>query len=341
MSNSTISCVNDFEDLDLDEKALNDFVKSYNKLNNRFRKKCVFAVGHSAGFFSEINNMIFAMLYCLENEIKFIPYTKDSNFSDKKGWQEFFEPFCKEFSPTIKRKFNHRSINDIEIIYKNRQSEFSKFKLWEKYFKIIHRISYLTHEIWPKFNENLYSRTFRIENLGIEGDCFEAGKKLARMIWRFNEPTKKDIKNIIDSLNLPKEYVAIHIRAGDKIVEVATVAGAKLISEDIFMEKIKEMSTLKDVFVFADDYRQIEKFKNVYPDYHFYTLCKEDERGYFNEQFQVLCWDEKKPKLLNLFANVEICLKANLFIGTRQANPDYFMKMFMDKSRIEVIPYIP
>ena len=40
-----------------------DFNNKYSRVNNSFRRKCIFRIGVSEGFFSELNNMIFALLY--------------------------------------------------------------------------------------------------------------------------------------------------------------------------------------------------------------------------------------------------------------------------------------
>lgn len=319
----------------INDEEIRKFLQCYNNLNSSFDKKCVFSVGTIAGFFSEINNMIWAMIYCASNNIKFLLYSQNANFSNLAGWQEFFEPFCDEFYSKIPKKFNKRTDEDVKGLAKNGPFRFIWF-----FFEKKHKIAYFTHDIWDDFfNNGLFSRKVKIEALEIEGDYILAGKKFAKMIWRFNDSTKIEVKKIIDRINLPKQYVSIHLRAGDKIAETTRV-GAKLIGEEIFMEKIKQRSILKNVFVFADDYRQIETLKNNYPDFNFYTLCNEDERGYDNGEFQSLTWNEKRPKLLNLFANMEICLRLDYFIGSMQANPDLFGAMYMESQKVEILPYM-
>jgi hypothetical protein len=73
-----------------------DLLKQYKELNNSFKRRLIFHLGYDGGFFSEYNNMILAMLYCLENKIKFILYSKDANFGYKNGWTDYFLPFCEE-----------------------------------------------------------------------------------------------------------------------------------------------------------------------------------------------------------------------------------------------------
>ena len=303
-------------------EEMTEFIDTYNKLNNSFKKKCVFTVGHSAGFFSEINNMIFAMIYCLKNQIKFILYTKTANFANTEGWKEFFEPFCKEFGFKIIPFVNRHT-------GKPKYSMIKYFNLFSSIFKFRHGISYLTYDIWIKFKQpEFFHQPVEIKELGIaENGCMEASSKLAQMLWRFNDQTKKEVDEIINSINLPEKYLAVHVRAGDKIIEFN-----KLIKTKTFMEKLKTHSDLKDVFVFADDYRQVEQLRNEYQDYNFYSLCQPDEKGYFNTEFQSMDWDIKKKGLLKLFANVEICRNSDFFVGSVQANPDFFITFFMENN---------
>lgn len=317
-----------------DAKSLEAFINKYNELNNSFKKTCVFTVGHSAGFFSEINNMVFAMLYCLVNEIKFIPYFKSANFSDKKGWLEFFEPFCEEFNFKIPKMWNYRSNDEVERLKKKNPLKFILLKIWSYLFKKKHKISYLTYEIWPKFfNVDFLFREIEVKKLDIEGDLTEACENLVKMIWRLNDETQSEVEKIISKINLPEKYAAIHVRAGDKILEVD-----KLLEVQEFMKLVFEKCTLRDVFVFADDYRQVEQLIKEYPDYNFYTSCSAEEKGYENAKFQSLNWAEKKKGLLNLFSNINICLNSQLFVGSEHANPDYFIKIIKEDKKSNIIP---
>lgn len=307
---------------------MKNFTQSYKDLNNSFKKKCVFSVGHSAGFFSEINNMLFAILYCLDNKIKFVPYFKEANFANTEGWNEFFEPFCEEFDYKISPSLNHRIK---KAVHKN-----IIFKLIAGIFKHKHRISYLTYEVFPRILElEFWNKHFEIEQLDINGSLHDAASKLAKMIWRFNKETEDNVNQIVKSLNLPEKYIAIHTRGGDKIIEVKK--NCTLISVHSFMNDVKVRSDLKNIFVFADDYRDIEKLKNEYKEYNFYTLCQETERGYFNSEFQSLDWEQKRGNLLKLFANIEICRNSEHFFGTVQANPDFFIQVLMNKPQINFV----
>ena len=69
----------------------------YQALNRTFRKELIFHLGSDAGFYSEFNNMILAIIYCLQYHIKFSNVIFGCEFKYKEGWRDFFMPFCDEY----------------------------------------------------------------------------------------------------------------------------------------------------------------------------------------------------------------------------------------------------
>ena len=71
-------------------------------------RKLLFYIGYDAGFFSEYNNMLLAILYCRRNNIQFYLSSKGANFAYSCGWRDYFEPFCKELNIPYQRIMNPR-----------------------------------------------------------------------------------------------------------------------------------------------------------------------------------------------------------------------------------------
>jgi len=70
-----------------------------------------------------------------------------------------------------------------------------------------------------------------------------------------------------------------------------------------------------DLFVFSDDYRYIDELKAMRPEWKLYTLVKKEEQGYNNEEFQKLDWNNKRKKMIHLFAQIEVCLRSRMHLG--------------------------
>lgn len=73
------------------------------------------------------------------------------------------------------------------------------------------------------------------------------------------------------------------------------------------------------MFIFTDDYRNVEAIREARPSWNVYTLCREDERGYYNNAFNKAEWEYKRDNLIKLFAMVEICISSDLHLGCPHA----------------------
>lgn len=87
---------------------MSDLLSEYKKLNNSFDREYIFHVGADAGFYSEVSNMVSAILYCLKYGYRFKMYSKTGNFAYEKGWTDFFEPFCDETTFYLHHRYNAR-----------------------------------------------------------------------------------------------------------------------------------------------------------------------------------------------------------------------------------------
>lgn len=305
-----------------------NFLDKYNEINNSFKDKCIFKVGESQGVFSEINNMIFAMLYCLEHKIQFVLTSVNANFSPEKGWEEFFLPFCKQdYDKFHARKYNVRFKEQLSKSVRRR------FKIFV--YKILNRTK-LTQDIFDKVYPEYADKYVDIEELNWQGNTYDIIKPLAELVWRFNIETKSEIDEVINNFNLPEKYAAVQMRRGDKV----TIYGTITATPDEYMKELKNLTDIKDVLLLCDEYDDIKHLIENYKDYKFYTICQPNEHGYSNAIFQDLTWEKKRKKTVELFATIDAMLKADLFLGTEIANPQLFLKMFLDKDKFYLMEYL-
>ena len=307
---------------ELNINDLSDFWKKYNKINESYNEVCIY-LGIGTGFFSEFNNLILAILYCLVNKIKFRLYLVNAKgFPNNKGFEEFFMPFCKELIYDTDTEFNNIfnfPKNEVEVLL-----PIMKYK---------YGISYFTTDIFYNMRYNDFRNShFIIKELGIDGDIYNAFGIIAKNIFRFNNETKKEIYKLINNLNLPKKYIGFHIRAGDKITE------AELIKPEKYIESLKKHSDIKDIFISTDDYFVVEKLKNQYGSkYNIYTLTNKKELGYNQGDFEMSNKNEKYNHLIEFFASIEILLNSELCFGSYTSNPSIFLGAVLGKEKfIEV-----
>ncbi|WP_455967123.1 hypothetical protein [Bacteroides fluxus] len=298
-----------------------DKIEKYREINNSYKNKLVFHFGTGAGFYSELNNMVLCMLFCLKYKIRFILYSKDAYFSNQNGITEFFPSFCNETTSAFHHKWNMR---DIPFSYNH--DFISKLKIKYALTRIyIYKMfvgNYLTHDFFYEYRTFWFAAaSFDIPELDILGDTQKAAGQLINMIYKFNPTYNEGICDLISTLKIPSIYAGLHIRGGDKIQE------RNLYSVDAYMEKLQKMSSIKDVFIMTDDYRLYEELQFKYPKYRFYTLTAPWERGYDNSSFKGIDREKQKQSLIKMFASIELLRKSEIIVGTYSANPGMFLGM--------------
>lgn len=297
--------------------------EKYYALNKSFKRKFVFHLGYDAGFFSEYNNMILAMLYCLTHKIQFTLYSEDANFGYQYGWTDYFFPFCDETNDDFHKKYNFRNYDFIQ------ERLGIKDKLKIKAYKVFNGINFLSQDLWlllrdRKNEKNIYN----IPEIGIINCSLkDACRELISLTWQYNEITAPEIKNKIRLLNLPEDYIGFHIRRGDKHIE------QDLVETSSYLNRAENISNIKNTFILTDDFRVISEIRNKYKEWTIFTFCKESEQGYDHAKFKKENKSIIKEAHLNLFASLDVLNNSTFFVGTFGSNPGMYLGMRMDSAK--------
>ncbi len=301
--------------MDISQNLLPEYIA----LNNSFKKKLVFRLGADSGFFSEYNNMVLGMLYCLKHKIRFVLNSNFANFKIEQGYTDFFTPFCEEDSRWIHDYYNYRP-----HMQQGRRQAFTA-----QFLKHLYQVDYLTQDLWDFFHERVFEKeTFAIPELGISGNLLDATQVIINnVVWKYNEEVSQAVTTITAKLKLPENYVGLHIRAGDKFME------GEILSPSLYMTAAMEQSDCRNAFILTDDYAVIRQTKTAFPDWKLYTLCREEEAGFSNAAFVKATPAFRKEKMVNLFASMDILASAEKFIGTFSSNPGMFLGMRMGQTK--------
>lgn len=277
------------------------------------RERLIFHLGHSAGFYSEFNNMVLAIIYCQRHDIDFQLYSADANFRIKQGWNDFFLPFCKETRNPVHHYINHRFSVPTG----------GKRKILYDTYKLLYPTSYLTSELWESFRHIDQNELTTIDTRNLSAGIIDK-------IYRFNASTKEQVDSLIQSMDLPSEYVGFHVRGGDKTSEHDILSIAEYIS------KAESLTSLRVAFVYTDDYRFIETLQEHYPSWNFRTLTPKEDRGYFHNDFVKLDTATRVRKTVNMFASMELLSRATISFCTFSSNIGMFLGMRMGDRAIGV-----
>lgn len=287
----------------------------------RFKRELIFHIGQDAGFYSEFNNMVLAIIYCIHQEIKFRLFSADANFSVRKGWEDYFLPFCPDTRCRIHTYVNYRYAEP----YKSRRI------ILVRIYKGIFRHSFLTFELWDKIrdlafdlDESHLTDNQLPENRAINGKVRyiqTVAPEIISGIYRFNALAGEEVKKRKESISFTGEYIGFHMRAGDKIRE------HQLPELSSYIEKANRISDIRAGFIYTDDYRLFRKVCEKYPDWYFQTLTGQEQKGYVHEDFLALGPEQKRKRMIEMFASVELLSEARYIVCTYSSNIGMFLGM--------------
>lgn len=297
--------------------------KEYRRINESFEKRMIFHVGFGGGLYSELNSMMEFMLFCYQNHIRFELYADDANFSKPggNGWEELFEPFCPISHDPLNQKANYRPTDYLSQIRPHRL--WTRGHYYPRKLKRNTGADYLTQDIWCMCISDAFKKSrIKWELFGMDGVCETEFAKLSSVAICPKLEIRQKMDALIAGVHLPKHYISMQVRGGDKYLEYD-----KLVEADAFIEKVETLGlSHMPLFIFTDDYRNVTYLREKRPEWKLMTLTGEDERGYYNNEFNKQDWEFRKANLIKLLAIIEVCVKADLHIGSNQSCVDMYLR---------------
>ncbi len=274
------------------------------------------------GLYSELNNMMLALLYC---SITQRPFKLSSSYStnfEKLGWQDYFEPFCEEFHSVLLHRFDMRSVQSPSLL-KRSIKKIVRFILRSCLKPILCPGDLCTVDAWDDIRALRDQDNFSTKDVAsytsdneeaIGGFSLQGALHLIHnRIWVFNPHMKHYIDQSLVKLQLPDRYVGIHIRRGDKDIE------AELEHEIAYMELLARKSDCKDVYVMTDDSEVLPSLQQHFPEYRFYSMSP-TMSGYINADFHALSAADRGRLIRSLLCENEILRRSEVFVGTFSSN---------------------
>lgn len=263
----------------------------------------------SRGFASEINNLIFGVLHALDTGKRF---SLDSSMwvaAHEEGWSDYFEPFCGTHAVPFIRIGSAFTVRD-------------SIRKKQQLYRLTHPKALYTNEFVPSLNADSFAnRIFEFPELGISGDVFAAASRLAELIFRYKNSIQTEIESALT--DMPRNYAALHVRRGDKLV-----SEAKLTDTRRYVEAVRQSKHELDAyFVSTDDYSVVEELRSLYPNCDFRTNCSPTARGYQQSDFNASDPAYRRKEMLVLMVDLEMLTRADLFVGTFSSNIGRFVAL--------------
>lgn len=298
----------------------------YQRLNNSYSPVLVWHTGVDAGFFAEYSAMLNAMLFCLERRWQFRLYSADANYGYRRGWTDYFMPFCPEETAVFHHRLNHYSPATWRQLLCRRDSRRFQTLAWKAKLSLRHAAGRLLALVTYGRNVRLSADVrfvpkahYRIPELDIDGDYFHAFGRMADITWHLNAATAVERDALVASLGLGSDYAGCQVRGGDKVTETA------LQPPERYAATMRRLAAGRDVFVLTDDYAIYRRLCAAAPDVRFLTLCEPSEGGYVNTDFTHTGADLKRRRMERFLTAMDLLMHARPFVGSITNGPSFFL----------------
>ena len=154
-----------------------------------------------------------------------------------------------------------------------------------------------------------------------------------RKILKFNEKTTGYIEKRKSEMNLPIDYIAVHIRRGDKIVS----REMKELGLSLYIDAVKGKKHIsRNVFIATDDGSVTDKLKSVLvaEGFNVYWNTAVTQTGFDESLFNTKDKKSRYIDTLNMLLDMDILIHSSFFIGTYTSNVSRIVPLYVgfDKS---------
>lgn len=299
------------------KKNISGYRVHYNKLNNSFKKELIFPLTNR-GFFSEINNLLLAVLYCIDNNIKLKVYSKKWVSG---RWSDYYNLTLNVYNGII------------PVPYKDVFNISKKESLYRFYHKNLKKRLILQDNVWRFMRStDFINRDFYFPELGINGNIFHAKRQLQKIILNHTSLVLNNLNTIDNYSYFIKNSAGIHVRRGDKVN--GKTKEADFFNIESYVNKVLNINPdVKTFTICTDDYSVIEEFEKKYPSYEYFTFCKSNQKGYSQTAHNNLKNKELiQNEALNIIKDAHILTLTDYFVGTFSSNISRFIVLERDNN---------
>jgi len=220
----------------------------YYRAVNEAHGDCVAYVLGDRGFFAEVTTVARAMIYAWTQGRQLVLDSSEFAYRFRDGWTDYFQPFCKSASEVVPERIHER----FRFTRTGDRSQFQTLRGFDP-----GRVRFGTLEV-----EALQPLI----------------RHFMRLIFRLSYDSHRHVRRLRESLQLPQEYVAVHVRRGDKVGD-----------EDIhypverYFERLGPLQNMT-IFVMSDDYGAVgevhEYLRSQNRRNPVASLCRQEHTGF-------------------------------------------------------------
>ena len=223
------------------------FLRYYRAVNEA-HADCIAYVLGNRGFFAEVTTVARAMIYAWAERRQLVLDSSGFAYGFRDGWADYFEPFCQGASEVDPERIRER----FRFSLQGDRSHFQKLRAFDP-----GRIRFGTQEI-----------------TGMQPLI----RHFMRLIFRLGYDSRRQVDRLGESLHLPQDYVAFHIRRGDKVGDEDIHYAVEL-----YVQQLGELGH-NAIFVMSDDYATVGEVREYLESHkrtnRVATLCRREHTGF-------------------------------------------------------------
>lgn len=278
------------------------------------------------GLYSELVNLALAKVFADNHEYRLLVNSRHWNSKIKNGLSDWFIPYFDENNNIM--SYQYRIYSDekpwIGKIYYNPSAFWEYWRMWfyNKLYKIANPTTLLSKETFKKMhNPNFLSQYSQMELLEVLSKTFKE-------FYKYNTFTQKYISDSKLNLNIPDNYISVHIRRGDKIV----TGEMEDIDLNQYVDAIRDAIHIsRNIFIATDDTSVVTYMSN--------KLLGDNVNIFYNKNNKLNGFDEKtynsknifskKNEVLNMLFDMDMMIHSHFFIGTFSSNVGCVVAMYL------------
>ena len=288
-------------------------------------KKIIYSLTHR-GLYSELVNLALAKVYADKYNYRLLVNSRNWNSKIDNGLSDWFIPYFEETHSilTYQEKIYNNEKPWIGKIYYNPSAFWGYWRerLYNKIYKIFNPTALLSKESFQRMHSGDFLSQYS------EGELLNAVSNSFKKFYNYNVLTQNNISEKKQYINIPDNYISVHIRRGDKIV----TGEMEDINLNIYVDAIRKYSYISNnIYIATDDVTVISYISK--------KLSDIDIKIYYNKENKLKGFDEKtynlksdsvrRDEVLNMLFDMDMMINSSFFIGTFSSNVGCVVAMYL------------
>ena len=288
-------------------------------------KIIIYSLTHR-GLYSELVNLALAKVYADKYNYRLLVNSRNWNSKIDNGLSDWFIPYFEETHSilTYQEKIYNNEKPWIGKIYYNPSAFWGYWRerLYNKIFKFFSPTALLSKESFQRMHSGDFLSQYS------EGELLNAVSNSFKKFYNYNVLTQNNISEKKQYINIPDNYISIHIRRGDKIV----TGEMEDINLNIYVDAIRKYSYISNnIYIATDDVTVISYISK--------KLSDIDIKIYYNKENKLKGFDEKtynlksdsvrRDEVLNMLFDMDMMINSSFFIGTFSSNVGCVVAMYL------------